>query len=67
MTFGAAVAYQPQAATPHFVPMQPAPNRYPGPALQSENGGSDRSAGNHRAAIFLSCLRAVDVPPNNSA
>jgi hypothetical protein len=40
------IAYQPQpAAVPHFVPLQRAPDRYPGPALQSENGGADGSGG----------------------
>ena len=39
------IAYQSAAPTPHFVPLRPAPDRYPGPALQSENGGSDSSGG----------------------
>ena len=39
------MAAQPQPATPHFVPQQPAPDRYPGPALQSENGGADGAGG----------------------
>jgi hypothetical protein len=39
------IAYQPQPATPHFVPAQPAPDRYPGPALQSDNGGGSSGGG----------------------
>ena len=38
------VAYQ-QSPAPQAVQGQPAPDRYPGPALQSNNGGSDGSGG----------------------